>query len=320
MFEEEINSSPFLVTKRSLFHFVILMMISLTTLALAYSCMFDKQFFFKFIGYCSLGILLEISYLFITEGKLRLKSGSSAITAAILVLSIPPATPFWPIFFALVIAIFIVRLPVSKYGIIFNPVLIGRLFLMMAYNNHIVNFTALKPVDSLSSATPLELYHGEGFPLEIFNLITTNITSIWEDIYQIVPGAPGEVFPLLIILIATLLVIKKVADWKAGLFFLLSFSTTNFFINEPVLFNLFSGGVIFASVFIASDPKSTPSSKEGRIIAGVIAGIANALIRKYTFYSEGIVFSFLLVNLLAPLLDRLAFTFRGFILLKRRKT
>jgi len=318
MSKKEIDNAPFLIVKRSLFHFVVLMMGSLSILALTYSLIFDKSFFFKFIGYCFLALIMEVLYFFLTEGKIRLKSGSSMITAAIIVLSIPPATPFLPVCFSLFLAIFLIRLAVHKHGIFFNPVLIGRLFLMIAYNKHIVNFTSLTPVDSLSAATPLELYHEEGFAIRFLDLLTTNLNIIWEDLYQIVPGAPGEVFPLLIILLATILIIKKVSDWKTGAFFLLSFSLTNFFIGEAVLFNLFSGGVLFAAVFIASDPKSTPSSKEGRIIAGIIAGIINACIRKYTFYSEGIVFSFLIINLLSPLLDRLAFTFRGMLLLRRK--
>lgn len=89
-------------------------------------------------------------------------------------------------------------------------------------------------------------------------------------------------------------------------------------LGEPVLFSVVAGAVAFSAVFIAGDPKSSPVSKGGQWAAGCIAGVTNAVIRKYTFYSEGIVFSFLLANLLSPTLDRAAFFLRARILLRRR--
>jgi hypothetical protein len=47
--------------------------------------------------------------------------------------------------------------------------------------------------------------------------------------------------------------------------------------------------------------------------------VINALVRSYTFYSEGIVFSFLALNLLSPALDRVAFALRGRRLVARQR-
>ena len=71
--------------------------------------------------------------------------------------------------------------------------------------------------------------------------------------------------------------------------------------------------------FIAGDPVSTPVTRGGRWLAGVIAGVVNALVRAYTVYPEGIVFAFLTVNLLSPTLDRLCFRLRGRALQRQRR-
>jgi Na+-translocating ferredoxin:NAD+ oxidoreductase RnfD subunit len=44
----------------------------------------------------------------------------------------------------------------------------------------------------------------------------------------------------------------------------------------------------------------------------------NGCIRHFTFYSEGIVYSVLIMNLLAPSIDRIAFRMRGRLIHRRR--
>jgi Na+-translocating ferredoxin:NAD+ oxidoreductase RnfD subunit len=57
----------------------------------------------------------------------------------------------------------------------------------------------------------------------------------------------------------------------------------------------------------------------GRIIAGILAGICNAAIRSFTKNSEGIVYTFLLINVLSPTIDRFCFLAHGIYLRLRQK-
>ena len=108
-------------------------------------------------------------------------------------------------------------------------------------------------------------------------------------------------------------------EWRVGTAFLLAFCATHVVTGQPVLFNLLSGSAVFAAVFIAGDPGSTPRTPLGRWLGGTIAGVADALIRTYTVYSEGIVYSFLLLNVVSPTLDRAAFALRGWQLVRRQR-
>ena len=124
---------------------------------------------------------------------------------------------------------------------------------------------------------------------------------------------------MVIILMGLYLFYRGIPGWRTGASFIVAFLASCTVLRQPLIFSLFSGSVLFAAVFIASDPKTTPASKGGQWTAGIIAGLTNALVRTYTYYSEGIVFSFLLINFLTPSLDRMAFALRSHILYRRRK-
>jgi Na+-translocating ferredoxin:NAD+ oxidoreductase RnfD subunit len=134
---------------------------------------------------------------------------------------------------------------------------------------------------------------------------------MWEDWYRMVPGSPGEMFGVVIVILGVVLFLRGVLAWRPGVSFVLSFLAASAVLGQPLLFSLFSGSVLFAAVFIAGDPGSLPAGRGGQWAAGCVAGAVNALVRSFTFYSEGIVFAFLAANLLTPTFDRIAFTLRG---------
>jgi Na+-translocating ferredoxin:NAD+ oxidoreductase RnfD subunit len=281
-----------------------------------YSVLYHSPFIFHLIGYTLLGILLDGIYLYLKNGTLRFTNISSGLTAALIAASVPPSMPFLPMLFALIMAIWLIKLPNIGNTLRFNAAMAGRLFLMMAYSNETVTW-GNPEIDVLSSATPQELYASEGFTLELPTLLFGRIGETWEDLFLLVPGSPGETFPVLLLLLGILLCVKGIVAWRTPLAFLLSFAAASFALGDAALFNLFSSATIFSAVFIISDPVSTPMSQSGKIITGVIVGVSNALLRHYTYYTEAIVFAVLIGNLFAPLLDRLAFMLQGLRLHKR---
>ncbi len=312
---------PFLRIGPSLAVRIIWTYLSLLFLASVYTFFFDHTFILFFILYSLVGLGLEISFFFLKEGKFKIKSGSSAITSALLVLSIPPHIPPLYVFFALIFSIIFVRLSFEGDALPLNPMLCGRLFLMIAYPSAIVAWNSgFQIPDGLTSATPLELYHSEKHSLNLLTMFTGNIHGEWGDLYALSSGSPGEIFKPFLILIGLILCLKKIIDWRPGIFFLISFSVSNWIFDEPVYFNLFSGAVIFSAIYIAGDPKSTPVTPGGKILMGILAGLLNALIRKYTYYSEGIVFAFLTANILTPLTDQIVFFIKSKIINKRQRT
>lgn len=63
------------------------------------------------------------------------------------------------------------------------------------------------------------------------------------------------------------------------------------------------GGFLFGAFFMATDPVSSPRSKEAQIIYGIIIGISTLVIRNFSIFNGGLMFSILLGNMFAPILD-----------------
>ena len=61
--------------------------------------------------------------------------------------------------------------------------------------------------------------------------------------------------------------------------------------------------MLFAGVFMITDPVTSPITKFGRVVYGATAGVITVFIRIMGAYPEGAAFSILIVNMLAPCID-----------------
>jgi Na+-translocating ferredoxin:NAD+ oxidoreductase RnfD subunit len=130
-----------------------------------YSLLYHSTFIFHLVGYTLLGMLAESVYTLLVKRKARFSGISSGLTAALLAASVPTSIPFLPMCYAILIAVWIVKLPMVGLPLRFNAAMVGRLFLMLVYPAHVVNW-GTPTADVISTATPQELYRSEGFALE----------------------------------------------------------------------------------------------------------------------------------------------------------
>ena len=61
---------------------------------------------------------------------------------------------------------------------------------------------------------------------------------------------------------------------------------------------------MLGAFFMATDYASSPISSNGKVVYGIGAGLITMLIRKLGGYPEGVSYSILLMNILAPLIDK----------------
>ncbi len=73
---------------------------------------------------------------------------------------------------------------------------------------------------------------------------------------------------------------------------------------SPV-FHLLAGSTVFGAFFLATDHTTSPVNRIPMVLYGLLGGILLVLIRSFSIYTDGIVFTILLVNLAHPLLDRI---------------
>ena len=82
----------------------------------------------------------------------------------------------------------------------------------------------------------------------------------------------------------------------------------NEFISEkiaPPIFQVLTGGLLFGAMFMATDPVTSPFTKAGKYIFGVLCGLLTVLIRGFSGYVEGVMFSIVIMNAFTPLIDHI---------------
>jgi len=111
---------------------------------------------------------------------------------------------------------------------------------------------------------------------------------------------------------AIYLIVRGIINYRLMLSYLLTITGISLFLGlfycpgnalSYTLLQLATGGIMFASVFMITDPVTSPKSMNGKIIYGIGAGALTMLIRVNSDYPEGVMFSIALMNMLTPLID-----------------
>jgi len=238
------------------------------------------------------------------------------VTGLLFPLILPPAIPLWMVAVGVIFGVLVGKELFGGTGRnLFNPALVGRCFLALAYPKA-MSSNWVKPVieipgrltqyvtslntDAISSATPLALAK----------------QGQWEDILKLlfgnVSGSIGETSAIAIIAGGIFLLFTRVANWRTVVGTLGSFAVLGFVMHlanplifGPVGWHLLAGGLLFGAFFMATDPVSSPITNGGKWIYGTIIGVVTLLIRNLTGYVEGVMFAILLGNIAAPVLDEI---------------
>lgn len=197
---------------------------------------------------------------------------------------------------------------------IFNPALIGGLFIMSAYALVITEnggYLNSYEVDTISSATPLSnasLITGIG----TYSELVAPYGNLWNFFIGTIPGALGETSALFCIIAFVYLTFTKTIKWRIPVLYILTVFIMTFAIGiyngvgiwYP-LFEILSGGLMFGAVFMATDPVTSPATRGGQIIYGLSLGLLTVILRYLTPYPEGVLTSILTMNMMVFILDLL---------------
>jgi Na+-transporting NADH:ubiquinone oxidoreductase subunit B len=260
------------------------------------------------------GILSE--YIF-TVPRGKKVSEAVLVTSALYALSMPPAVPLWIAAVGIIFGVVFAKNVFGGFGRnIFNPAIAGRLFVYVAFPEGMQR-SFLEPwkpgtpwtfglgtsVDTATAATPL-MDMKEGIAPNLLNMITG---------FRM--GALGESAVILILLAALYLIFTKTANWKIILSTFLSFFTLTGIlwmagvspagssVPFPPIASLFSGSMLFITVFMVTDPVSAPKKPGAQWAYGILIGGVSAAIRIFSLFPEGVSFGLLIGNTFASLLD-----------------
>ncbi len=203
---------------------------------------------------------------------------------------------------------------------IFNPAAAGMVFAKLCFGSRYVYGTN-GYVNAVSSG---------GTMLSDVASSSSSLISRYEAIEQYsaldmflgrIPGTLGETFKFAILLGLIYLLIRRAADYRVVISYLGGYAVlmaiAGIFVSvrggvnygQWMAFSLLSGGVLFGATYMFTDPVTMPINAPGRVMYGLLGAGLTATIRLFGALPEGVAFSILICNLVAPALDH--YTYSG---------
>lgn len=296
-----VSVSPHLHKGESVSRIMWMVLISLVPAGIAGVFIFGvKTLWVIALGVAS-ALLTELILQRLTKRKVSVLDGSAVITGLLLAYNLPPHVPFWIPVIGSFFAIAIGKLIFGGIGQnIFNPALVGRVFLMASWPKHMTAFTKPLTVDAVASATPLTALK-EGKAMDV---------TYWHLFWGNHGGCIGEVCIFALILGALFLFIRGYISWHIPIAYIFTVGLLTFvfgpkgLFSGDWLFHILSGGLILGAFFMATDYVTSPLTHRGQVVFAIGCGLLTVVIRLWGGYPEGVSYAILMMNAATPIIDR----------------
>lgn len=286
-----VSSSPFIHGKND-----VNKMFLYTALALVVPAVFGVTFF----GASSLFIILtSLAVCFLSEclfnlmhkKTFKVDNFSFFVTAMVLALTMPIGVPIYVVAVSAFVSIFITKMAFGGLGRnYFNPALVGRCFAGII-------------CPALASELAKITIAGD----EFISIADGGVNTLERLILGQGVGGIGTTCILIVLVCLVFLTYTKIIDVKIPLISILSYFVVSLLTNglNNAMINMCSGSFIFISVFMLTDPNTSPDTFLGKFIYSFAFGALSALVWNLGMLGENSLFAVaLFVNFLVPYFDR----------------
>ena len=272
-------------------------------------------------------VFFEWGYCRVVKKQSTVGDLTAVITGLLIALCMPVSAQLWMPVAGSFFAIVLVKQVYGGLGKNFlNPALSAQAFLFswpalmslwtkpslgtssLSAFGHISRST-LSP-DVIASVTPLAKMKLGFLPATAMGDVDV-ITSLRDAIMGNVAGCMGEVSAIVIIAAALYLIIRRVITAHIPVSYILTVAVLTFIFPRGQnpnyiwsLFSVFSGGLMFGAVFMATDYTTSPTSPKGKIIYGISCGVLTVILRYFGAYNEGVTYAILMMNCATFFIDR----------------
>lgn len=240
-------------------------------------------------------VLAEFIYEKLMKQKITIGDCSAIVTGLLLALNLPPNAPWWIGVIGGFFAIIVVKMLFGGLGQNFmNPALGARCFLLISFTSIMTNFDC----DAYSGATPLAAMKA-GESVNIFNMIIGRTG-----------GTIGETSMIAIVIGACILILVGAIDLKIPGTYIVTFVIFIAIfggrgLDMPYISaQLAGGGLMLGAFFMATDYVTSPITKKGQYIFGVLLGVLTGIFRVFGASAEGVSYAIIIGNLLVPLIEK----------------
>jgi len=247
------------------------------------------------------------------------------VSAMLIVLTLPPTIPLWQAAVGVTFGVIVGKEVFGGSGRNFlNPALTTRAFLFFSFPAQLSGDTVWtylmvgkdQLIDGYSGATALAV--AASATGSVTDALVTSGFTLSHLFFGLVPGSIGETSTLLVLVGAAFLLLTGVASWRtmlgsviglvamSSLLMVFSTETTVPFLSLPPHWHMVMGSFAFGTVYMATDPVSSPSLHASKWIYGIMIGVLTVIIRCINpAYPEGVMLAILLMNVFAPALDHI---------------
>ena len=252
---------------------------------------------------------LDLICVSIRKKAFSLPDISSIVTGTIIALLMPAKVPMYVVISSCVFGVLIAKQCFGGLGQnIFNPAAAGVAFSSLCWPD----LMFIYPVPDIAVETGIM----SESVCYILKLGAHPNISIIDMLLGKQPGPIGTVHILVIISCVMWLIIRKSIYWPKILSFVISCVTIAVIFPRihsarflSVVYELFSGSLLFGAVFMITDPVTAPKYNISKIFYGAIIGVLTMIFRYIGGFSQGICFSILIANSLSFSLDKIIYKY-----------
>ena len=240
---------------------------------------------------------------FMIGGKVTITNGSAVITGLLLAMNVPSNLPIWIILIGCVVAIGLGKYAFGGLGQnIFNPAILGRVFLLISFPQQMTSWplpmvNKESYLDATTGATMLgQMKMGELSPenVDLMNIFIGNMG-----------GSLGEMSAIALIIGGLYMLMRGIITWHIPVSIIATVMLFAWGVGADPMMSVLSGGVMLGAIFMATDYVTSPMTRRGMIVYGVMIGVITMVIRQWGAYPEGVSFAILIMNGFTPLINKL---------------
>ncbi len=262
----------------------------------------------RLVAVCMLtGVLCESAGSFVMRCPRDLGDCSALFIGAATALMLPADFPLWSAAAGVAFAVIAVKLPLGGTAFSpFTPVAAGFSFMCLCWPDRIFDYPALDTGAGYVNGSSL------AGMLSVNTAIRPNSINVFDILTGSVPGATGATCIVVLLGCAAYLGFRQRASLVNSAGFLAACAVMALLFPRvysdharlvSLLMELCSGLLIFAAVFLVTDPATSPERPRYRFIYGAFTGLVCMLLRYFGKFEESVCFAILITDAVWPPLE-----------------
>lgn len=250
-------------------------------------------------------------------GKTTITNGSAVITGLLFAMNLPSNLPIWIILIGCVVAIGLGKYAFGGLGQnIFNPAILGRVFLLISFPQQMTLWPLPlvnrgEYLDATTGATYLGQMKMEAMSTadsstgaSAVNEIATESLTWIDALIGNMGGSLGEMSAIALIIGGVFMLLRGIISWHIPVSIIGTVMLFAWGAGVDPVMSVLSGGVMLGAIFMATDYVTSPMTRRGMVMYGMMIGIITMIIRLWGAYPEGVSFAILIMNGFTPLINK----------------